>query len=94
MVNCESGQLARSLAGRDKGRLYIILEAADEYVSLTDGKKRTAQAPKRKNRKHVQIQEQPDSALKERFSRREPISDEEIRENLKKADTAFATRRK
>ena len=55
MVNVEPGQLARSLAGRDKGRLYIILEAGGEYVSLADGKYRTADRPKRKKKKHVHL---------------------------------------
>ena len=40
MLKYEPGCLARSLAGRDRGRLYIILEAADEYVALTDGNTR------------------------------------------------------
>ena len=52
MVNIEPGQLARSLAGRDKGRLYIILEAGGEYVSLADGKYRTDRKSTRLNSSH------------------------------------------
>ena len=55
MVNVEPGQLARSLAGRDKGRLYIILEAGGEYVSLADGKYRTADRPKKKKKKQLKL---------------------------------------
>lgn len=87
MLNAQPGQLARSLAGRDKGRLYIILEAGDEYVSLTDGKYRTVERPKRKKKKHVQLQDFGSRKLKERLARNERLRDEEIRKILKEADT-------
>ncbi len=89
MVNVEPGQLARSLAGRDKGRLYIILEAGGEYVSLADGKYRTADRPKRKKKKHVQLQNFGNPKLKERLSRNETLRDEEIRKILKEAGTVL-----
>lgn len=82
MIGYESGQLARSLAGHDKGRLYIILEESGEYVSLTDGKTRTVKQPKRKNKKHVQIQASTDKELLYRFKRGEAVGDEEIRNSL------------
>lgn len=56
MMEYEPGYLARSLAGHDKGQLYIILKAEGEYVYLVDGKKRTIHNPKRKKKKHVQLQ--------------------------------------
>lgn len=45
---------ARSLAGHDKDRYYIILTEDGEYVTLADGKIRTADHPKRKKKKHIQ----------------------------------------
>ncbi len=89
MVSVEPGQLARSLAGRDKGRLYIILEAEGEYVSLADGKYRTAENPKRKKKKHVQLQDFRNPKLKGKLSRNEMLRDEEIRKILKEADTVL-----
>jgi hypothetical protein len=45
--------LALSVAGHDKGRLYIVLERNETSVLLADGKRRKISAPKRKNIKHV-----------------------------------------
>ena len=49
------GDLARSLAGHDRGNDFIILAEAGEYVILVDGVSRTMEKPKRKNKKHVQV---------------------------------------
>lgn len=89
MVRYEPGQFARSLAGRDKGRLYIILASEGEYVSLTDGKHRTAERPKRKKKKHVQLQDSKNESIKEKLMQKETIRDEEIRRILKEADTVL-----
>ena len=48
------GMFARSLAGHDKGRLYLVLETGDGYVLLTDGRYHPFERPKKKNRIHVQ----------------------------------------
>ncbi len=49
------GILAMSKAGHDKGTLYVIIREEGEYVYLADGRIRTADRPKKKNKKHVQI---------------------------------------
>ncbi len=55
MVELKSGQLVRSLAGRDKGKHYLVLKELNEkYVLLVDGRNRTAHKPKKKNKIHLQ----------------------------------------
>ena len=54
MKRVEQGMFARSKAGHDKDKLYIILKSEGEYVYLTDGNLRPLSKPKRKNRKHIQ----------------------------------------
>ena len=49
------GLLAMSKAGHDKGALYVIIREEGEYVYVADGRIRTSDRPKKKNRKHVQI---------------------------------------
>ena len=44
-----------SKAGHDKGALYVIIREEGEYVYVADGRIRTSDRPKKKNRKHVQI---------------------------------------
>ena len=55
MVMYEAGMLARSKAGHDKAKMYIIKEVDDTYVYLVDGRIRTLVHPKKKKKKHVQI---------------------------------------
>ena len=54
MVMYEAGMLARSKAGHDKAKMYIIKEVDDTYVYLVDGRIRTLVHPKKKKKKHVQ----------------------------------------
>ena len=55
MDRYESGMLARSRAGHDAGRVYVIMDVDDAYVYLVDGKARTLDRPKKKKKRHVQI---------------------------------------
>lgn len=49
------GMLARSKAGHDAGRVYVIIDTDDAYVYLADGKIRTLDKLKKKKKKHVQL---------------------------------------
>jgi hypothetical protein len=46
-------QLAVSLAGHDKGKLYAIVREEGNMVFLADGEAKKLDQPKRKNRLHV-----------------------------------------
>lgn len=55
MVELKPGQLVRSLAGRDKGKHYLVLRELDPvYVMLVDGRNRPVSRPKKKNKAHLQ----------------------------------------
>lgn len=49
------GMMARSLAGHDKGKVYMVLDVKEPFVYLVDGKIRTLDHPKKKRIKHVQV---------------------------------------
>ena len=55
MDEYKAGMLARSKAGHDKGKVYVIIEVDDTYVYLADGSIRTLVHLKRKKKKHVQV---------------------------------------
>lgn len=55
MLNYETGALVKSLAGHDRGRLYIIIEETEDSLFLTNGRLRPMEKPKRKKKKHVQV---------------------------------------
>lgn len=72
----EMGCPAKSLAGHDKDRYFIIMTDEGEYVTISDGKNRPVSSPKRKNKKHIQVDQTPrllDS----------PVTDEKVRRELK-----------
>lgn len=47
------GSLVYSIAGRDKGSLFIVLERDGDWVYLADGDTRRLQKPKKKRLKHI-----------------------------------------
>ena len=49
------GYLAYSIAGHDKNKGYLIIKEENDFVWLVDGRIRTLDNPKRKNKKHIQV---------------------------------------
>ncbi|MBR5153131.1 MAG: KOW domain-containing RNA-binding protein [Clostridia bacterium] len=45
--------MVRSLAGHDKGQLFLVVRREGKYLFLCDGKQRKVIEPKKKKEKHV-----------------------------------------
>ena len=55
-MECEKrGMLAVSMAGHDRGKVYVVWSETEDTVLLTDGDLRPLAKPKKKNKKHIQI---------------------------------------
>ena len=54
MDRYEIGMLAKSEAGHDAGKVYVIIDVDEAYVYLADGRIRTLERLKKKKKKHVQ----------------------------------------
>lgn len=50
----EKGSVVLATAGRDAGRLFVVLESTEKKCLLADGRTRRLQHPKSKNPRHVQ----------------------------------------
>jgi len=74
-----TGALAKSLAGHDKGDLFVIIEETEEYVFLADGKIRPFEKPKRKNKKHIQIIYDRGQQKRENLIKEGKLTDEEVK---------------
>lgn len=75
MVELKPGQLVRSLAGRDKGKHYLVYrELEHNYVLLVDGRTRPLARPKKKNTAHLQHYER-------RADFGEPVELEKLQDN-------------
>ncbi len=78
------GQVVASRAGRDSGRLLVVLQVLDDrYVLVVDGEQRTVARPKRKNIRHLQ----PAGAVVESVARKAAeggrVTDAEVRRALR-----------
>lgn len=78
MVEFKEAGLVKSLAGRDKDELYIIISVQGEYVYLSDGRKHPLSKQKRKNRKHLQLTSEYDETLRKKLTEGAMVSDGEI----------------
>ncbi|HBA70438.1 MAG TPA: hypothetical protein DCZ40_13945 [Lachnospiraceae bacterium] len=77
------GLFAISKAGHDKSTVYVIVGEEDEYVYVADGKLKTIDRPKRKNKKHIQIvKKDADDILREKFANGQHIYNEEIKKAI------------
>lgn len=74
-----TGALAKSLAGHDKGDLFVIIEETREYVFLVDGKFRPFGKPKRKNKKHIQVIYDWEQQKRKNLIKEGKLTDEEVR---------------
>ena len=49
-----AGDICVSLAGRDKGKYFLIVKVDGDYAFIVDGKTRKVLNPKKKKLKHLQ----------------------------------------
>ena len=82
MKRLEKGMFARSLAGHDKGKLYIIIEADEEFVSVSDGRLRPLEKLKRKRIKHIQPDYEISEIIAGRMREEKPVRNEDIRKAI------------
>ena len=74
--------IVRSDAGRDRGKLFVVLSVEGEYLLLADGKGRRVEGPKRKKRRHVLFVAEDASRLADKIKRNEKITNSELRRTL------------
>lgn len=77
----EIGQLVKSLAGRDKGRHYLIIGFEGGRALVADGRSRPVNRPKKKNPKHLQPYKSVDREIKERVEENN-LNDTVVRNSL------------
>ena len=74
--------IVRSSAGRDEGKLFVVLATEGEYLLLADGRARKVDHPKRKKRRHVMFVAADDNRLTEKIRSNEKITDSELRRTI------------
>ena len=85
MFPIEVGSIVRSKAGRDEGRLFVVIEELDEnFVRVADGKLRGMERLKKKRRKHLKPTGSTVSDLKNRLADGPAVENHEVRSWLEK----------
>lgn len=74
--------IALSLAGRDKGRLFFVLETDGVYALIADGRTRKLEHPKRKKLKHLQLAARTDSRVAVKLRQGDTVLNSELRRDL------------
>lgn len=88
MVEYRKGYFARSKAGHDKGKTYVIIEGtyetgSEEIVVVTDGDLKPLEKPKKKKTKHIQVIHTCDHVLADKMKDGQEIRNEDIRRAIK-----------
>ena len=74
--------IVRSIAGRDKGKVFFVLDTEGEFLMLADGKTRKLENPKRKKRKHTAFVTSSDCRVAEKIRSEEKVTNSELRRTL------------
>jgi ribosomal protein L14E/L6E/L27E len=86
-VDIEKSWIVRSLAGRDKDRLFVVLNReADTFVLLCDGHIRRLENPKRKKVRHVAFVSRNETRMGDKIRAGEKITNAEIRRALRQLE--------
>ena len=77
-----ASNIVRSSAGRDRGKLFVVLAVEGEYLLLADGKTRRLESPKRKKRRHAAFAARFDCRAADKIRSGEKLTNSELRRAL------------
>jgi ribosomal protein L14E/L6E/L27E len=84
------GQVVKSRAGRDKGRVFLIYDIIDNHnFVIVDGDVRKLNNPKQKKLKHLIVYNEVLSELKDKIDGKVKINDAYIRKLLEPFNKSF-----
>ena len=77
------GALVKSLAGREKDEIFVIIGVVDDqYVLIANGKNRTIKKPKKKKIKHLEFLDFVDAGIEQKITIKR-LLDADIRKTIK-----------
>ena len=74
--------VVESLAGRDKGHLFYVLEVDGDYLILADGKQRQIEKPKKKKCKHTNKVLRSETRVAAKLRNGDKVLNSELRRDL------------
>lgn len=76
------GSIVRSIAGRDKGDLFIVLLREGDFVYLANGELRKVDHPKKKKLKHLQGTNSVSDFVSNKLATAGKVTNSEVRKAL------------
>ena len=81
-MDISKSDIILSLAGRDKGKLFYVIETEENYVLIADGKGRKLENPKRKKLKHVRRVSRTETRVAAKLQNGDKVLNSELRREL------------
>ena len=81
-MDISKSDIIESLAGRDKGKYFYVIDVEDNYVLIADGKGRKLENPKRKKLKHVRRVTRTETRVAAKILNGEKVLNSELRRDL------------
>ena len=81
-IDISKSDIIISLAGRDKGKLFYVVDVEDGYVLIADGKGRKLENPKRKKLKHVRRVSRTETRVALKIQNGDKVLNSELRRDL------------
>ena len=81
-MDISKSDIVLSLAGRDKGKLFYVMDTEDNFVLLADGKGRKLENPKRKKLKHVRRVSRTETRVATKILNGDKVLNSELRRDL------------
>lgn len=73
----------KSVAGRDKDRIFIVMSLCDErHVFISDGRMRRVEKPKKKKIKHLRLLGQHSEFICNKLAEGGRVSNSDVREEI------------
>ena len=81
-MDISKSDIIESLAGRDKGKFFYVMDVEENYVLIADGKGRKLENPKRKKLKHVRRVTRTETRVAMKIQNGDKVLNSELRRDL------------
>ena len=81
-MDISKSDIIESLAGRDKGKLFYVVDVEENFVLIADGKGRKLENPKRKKLKHVRRVSRTETRVAAKILNGDKVLNSELRRDL------------
>ena len=81
-MDISKSDIIESLAGRDKGKFFYVIDVEENFVLIADGKGRKLENPKRKKLKHVRRVTRTETRVAVKIQNGDKVLNSELRRDL------------